>query len=55
MLHSWGLGVSAWTLDTEDQWQAALQAGVDGIITNQPDRLAAWENTPAGDWTAAPI
>lgn len=55
VLHGWGLHVSAWTLDAEYQWRAARDAGVDAIITNRPDSLAAWENTRTGDWTAEPI
>lgn len=55
VLHGWGMDVSVWTLDAEHQWRAALQAGVDAIITNRPDGLAAWESTRTRDWTAAPI
>lgn len=35
------LAVFAWTLDHEDEWQRALRAGVDGIITNYPHALRA--------------
>jgi len=35
------LAVFTWTLDHEDEWQRALRAGVDGIITNYPHALRA--------------
>jgi len=36
------LTVFTWTLDHEDEWQRALRAGVDGIVTNYPHALRAW-------------
>lgn len=36
------MSVFAWTLDHEDEWQRALRAGVDGIITNYPHALRAF-------------
>lgn len=36
------LAVYSWTLDHEDEWQKALRAGVDGVITNYPHALRAW-------------
>ena len=32
----------AWTPDTEANWARVTDAGVDGIITNQPHKLRAW-------------
>lgn len=48
-LHAAGLQVMVWTLDEPEHWAAAVALGVDGIITNRPDRLAGWlaARTPA--------
>lgn len=37
-----GLRVTTWTLDEPEHWAAALAVGVDGIITDRPDRLLGW-------------
>ena len=37
--HAHDLKVVAWTADTPDEMQTLIGAGVDGIITNYPDRL----------------
>jgi glycerophosphoryl diester phosphodiesterase len=49
-LHAAGVQVLVWTLDGPDQWAAAVAVGVDGIITDRPDRLAGWlaAHRPAG-------
>lgn len=39
--HAWGLAVIAWTIDDRATMAALLDAGVDGLITNYPDRLRA--------------
>lgn len=36
-----GLGVVAWTANEPDEMRELIAAGVDGIITDYPDRLAA--------------
>ncbi|MBD8044017.1 glycerophosphodiester phosphodiesterase [Arthrobacter sp. Sa2BUA2] len=41
-LHSNGQAVYSWTLNQQDQWAAAVSAGVDGIITDHPAELAGW-------------
>ncbi len=41
-LHDAGLEVYPWTLDDPVAWTAVAAAGVEGIITNQPDRLRGW-------------
>ncbi|WP_448630746.1 glycerophosphodiester phosphodiesterase [Cellulomonas soli] len=41
-LQAAGLQVMVWTLDEDVYWAAALEAGVDGIITDRPDRLVGW-------------
>lgn len=41
-LHDAGIQVMVWTLDKPDEWAAAIEAGVDAIITNRPDRLGGW-------------
>lgn len=48
-LHAAGLQVMVWTLDEPEQWAAAVDLGVDGIITDRPDRLVGWlaARTPA--------
>lgn len=40
VLHGAGLAVHVWTAD--DAWSDLLDLGVDGIVTNRPDRLAGW-------------
>ena len=35
----------AWTADTPDDWSRLADAGVDGIITNQPAALRAWNDS----------
>ena len=37
--HQQGVKVLAWTVNTEDQMERFLAMGVDGIITNHPDKL----------------
>lgn len=37
--HAHDLRVVAWTANTSDEMQKLISAGVDGIITNYPDRL----------------
>lgn len=41
-MHAEGVAMLAWTVDAPDEWARLVEAGVDGIITNRPDRLAAW-------------
>lgn len=36
-LHGLGFSVYVWTVDAEDRMDAALRAGVNGIISNRPD------------------
>ncbi len=40
-LHAEGLAVFAWTVDEEHEMRRLLADGVDGIMTDRPDRLAA--------------
>jgi len=42
-----GLKVWAWTADTPADWDRLAGAGVDGIITNQPASLRAWNESRA--------
>ncbi len=37
--HALGLGVFIWTVDSCDEMKRLMAMGVDGIITNRPDRL----------------
>lgn len=42
-LHAAGIATTPWTVDTPDQWTALTALGVDGIITNRPAELLAWQ------------
>lgn len=48
--HVRGLQVHVWTLDTETEIDAALELGVDGVMTDRPDVLKA-VLTRRGQWT----
>ena len=39
--HKRGLAVHVWTLNTEEEFDAALDAGADGIFTDRPTALTA--------------
>ncbi|GAA1532584.1 glycerophosphoryl diester phosphodiesterase [Microbacterium ginsengiterrae] len=56
LAHRAGLGVLAWTPDTEDDWEMLTRMGVDGIITNRPDALREWVRTKekAPGWSPGP-
>lgn len=41
-LHAADLTVNVWTLNEPEHWAAAVEIGVDGIVTDRPDRLAGW-------------
>lgn len=41
-MHAAGLGILLYTLNNEDRWSAALDLGVDGIVTDTPSDLDAW-------------
>ncbi|GAA3746953.1 glycerophosphodiester phosphodiesterase family protein [Leifsonia bigeumensis] len=41
-IHRAGLGIILYTLNTKERWSSALDLGVDGIITDRPDRLGTW-------------
>lgn len=46
--HAHGLAVYTYTVDEEDQMRRVVEAGVDGIFTNRPDRMRAlWPASPA--------
>lgn len=34
-----GIEVNAWTLNEEEEWKAALEMGLDGIVTDDPEGL----------------
>ena len=42
-----GLQLWAWTADAAADWERLAEAGVDGIITNQPAALRAWNESRA--------
>lgn len=46
--HRAGLGVQVWTVDEPDQATRLLRAGVDGLITDRPDRIVPL--CRSGDW-----
>jgi glycerophosphoryl diester phosphodiesterase len=37
-----GLEVNVWTLNSKDEWAAALRMGVDGIVTDDPEGLVQY-------------
>ncbi len=41
-MHRAGLGIILYTLNTKAAWEQALDLGVDGIITDKPNRLDQW-------------
>ncbi|PJI93852.1 glycerophosphodiester phosphodiesterase [Luteimicrobium subarcticum] len=41
-LHAAGFTATPWTLDDPADWTLAVDAGADGIITNDPGRLRTW-------------
>lgn len=41
-LHAAGQTINVWTLNEPEHWAAAVAIGVDGIVTDRPDRLAGW-------------
>lgn len=53
-LHNAGMRVYVWTLNEPEQWAQALAWGVDGIITDRPDRLAGWLTATTGLARVAP-
>ena len=41
-MHRAGLGIILYTLNTRSRWKEAMDLGVDGIITDRPNRLDHW-------------
>lgn len=41
-IHDAGLEAHVWTPNTAELWAPLVEAGVDGIITDRPDRLVGW-------------
>ncbi|TDE91606.1 glycerophosphodiester phosphodiesterase [Occultella glacieicola] len=41
-IHEAGLEAHVWTPNTAAEWAPLVDAGVDGIITDRPDRLTGW-------------
>jgi glycerophosphoryl diester phosphodiesterase len=39
LAHSGGIRIHAWTVNEQEAMKKAIALGVDGIITNHPDRL----------------
>ena len=51
-IHDAGLGVLLYTLNSQDDWTAAVDLGVDGIITDKPAALDSWLSSAVpGDTT----
>lgn len=42
-LHAAGIAVVAYTVDEQDDWAFLTELGVDGIVTNVPGELLAWQ------------
>lgn len=43
-LHAAGIALMPWTVDEPADWAALTRLGVDGIITNRPAELLAWQS-----------
>ncbi|WP_268249649.1 glycerophosphodiester phosphodiesterase family protein, partial [Streptomyces bluensis] len=39
-----GVDVFVWTVDSDSQWKTTASWGVDGVITNGPERFVAWRD-----------
>jgi len=50
-LHAAGIAIQPWFVDDPDQWTALTDLGVDGIITDDPAALLAWQRQPSPDAT----
>ncbi|MEU5273955.1 glycerophosphodiester phosphodiesterase family protein, partial [Streptomyces hygroscopicus] len=48
-----GIEVFVWTVDGESEWQLATSWGVDGVITNRPERFLPWRHSHCAE-TASP-
>jgi glycerophosphoryl diester phosphodiesterase len=48
-LHAAGARVVVYTLNDDAQWDAVTALGVDGIVTDEPDTLSAWQRASADD------
>src|SRR5699024_717877 len=46
-IHQAGLQTFPWTANEPADWSALVSAGVDGIITDRPDRLRGWLSAQA--------
>ncbi len=46
-IHSAGLGVMVYTMNTDASWELAIALGVDGIITDNPREFVAWADRTA--------
>ncbi|WP_162467275.1 LamG-like jellyroll fold domain-containing protein [Streptomyces cavernae] len=44
-LRAAGVDVFVWTVDSESQWKTAASWGVDGLITNAPERFVPWRDS----------
>ena len=47
-MHDRGLQVQVWTINDEQQMRELIELGVDGIITDYPDRLRSVVGKPPG-------
>lgn len=47
-LHAVGARVVVYTLNDDAQWDAVTSLGVDGIVTDDPATLSAWQRAAAG-------
>jgi hypothetical protein len=49
-LHQAGIRVLPWTVNEPDHWVRLFDAGVDGITTDEPDRLRVWLEKRGFGW-----
>jgi hypothetical protein len=52
--HALGLDVNPWTVDDALSFGSVLDAGVDAIITDEPDKLTSFIGARCAEWTCEP-
>lgn len=48
-VHAAGVRIVVYTLNSDTQWTAMTDLGVDGIVTDEPATLLTWQRAVAGD------
>ncbi|WP_137846053.1 glycerophosphodiester phosphodiesterase family protein [Microbacterium sp. 2FI] len=47
-VHDAGVRIVVYTLNSDTQWDEVTALGVDGIVTDDPETLSAWQNSASG-------